>query len=63
MEHSPAEHVRRPAVPAESSTLGFTCLQFEAVLTASRQSGLREVKGVAGAGRGFFLPPYLGGLL
>jgi integrase/recombinase XerD len=36
--HSPAEHVRRPAVPAESPTLGFTHLQFEALLTAARQS-------------------------
>jgi hypothetical protein len=36
MEHSPAEHVRRPAVPAESPTLGFTHLQFEALLTAAR---------------------------
>jgi integrase/recombinase XerD len=26
IEHSPAEHVRRPAVPAESPTLGFTHL-------------------------------------
>ena len=34
IEHSPAEHVRRPAVPAESPTLGFTHLQFEALLTA-----------------------------
>jgi site-specific recombinase XerD len=34
MPHSPAEHVRRPAVPAESPTLGFTHLQFEALLTA-----------------------------
>src|ERR1700748_993796 len=24
LEHSPAEHVRRPSVPAESPTLGFT---------------------------------------
>ena len=31
MPHSPAEHVRRPAVPAESPTLGFTHLQFEAL--------------------------------
>jgi integrase/recombinase XerD len=31
LEHSPAEHVRRPAVPAESPTLGFTHLQFEAL--------------------------------
>jgi integrase/recombinase XerD len=38
MEHSPAEHVRRPTVPAESPTLGFTHLQFEALLTAARQS-------------------------
>ena len=38
LEHSPAEHVRRPAVPAESPTLGFTRLQFEALLTAARQS-------------------------
>ena len=29
LEHSPAEHVRRPAVPPESPTLGFTHLQFE----------------------------------
>lgn len=38
LEHSPAEHVRRPALPPESPTLGFTHLQFEALLTASRQS-------------------------
>jgi integrase/recombinase XerD len=38
LEHSPAEHVRRPAVPAESPTLGFTHLPFEALLTAARQS-------------------------
>src|SRR5579871_658337 len=38
MEYSPAEHVRRPAVPAESPTLGFTHLQFEALLTAARES-------------------------
>jgi site-specific recombinase XerD len=38
LEHSPADHVRRPAVPAESPTLGFTHLQFEALLTAARQS-------------------------
>ena len=30
LEHSPAEQVRRPSVPAESPTLGFTHLQFEA---------------------------------
>src|SRR6266496_5583290 len=38
MDHSPAEHVRRPAVPAESPTLGFTHLQFEALLNAARDS-------------------------
>jgi site-specific recombinase XerD len=38
LEHSPAEYVRRPAVPAESPTLGFTHLQFEALLTTARQS-------------------------
>jgi site-specific recombinase XerD len=38
LAHSPAEHVRRPAVPAESPTLGFTHLQFEALFTAARQS-------------------------
>jgi integrase/recombinase XerD len=38
LPHSPAEHVRRPAVPAESPTLGFTHLQFEALLTAARES-------------------------
>jgi site-specific recombinase XerD len=38
LEHSPTEHVRRPAVPAESPTLGFTHLQFEGLLTAARQS-------------------------
>src|SRR5215207_3520959 len=30
LEHSPAEHVRRPTVPAESPTLGLTHLQLEA---------------------------------
>jgi site-specific recombinase XerD len=34
LEHSPAEFVRRPTVPAESPTLGLTHLQFEAMLTA-----------------------------
>jgi integrase/recombinase XerD len=38
LEHSPAEHVRRPPVPPESPTLGFTHLQFEALLTAARDS-------------------------
>jgi integrase/recombinase XerD len=38
LQHSPAEYVRRPAVPAESPTLGFTHLQFEALLTVARES-------------------------
>ena len=38
LPHSPAEHVRRPTVPADSPTLGLTHLQFEALLTAARQS-------------------------
>ena len=38
LEHSPAEHVRRPDVPAGSPTLEFTHLQFEALLTAARES-------------------------
>jgi integrase/recombinase XerD len=38
LEHSPAEYVRRPTVPAESPTLGLTHLQFEAMLTAARES-------------------------
>ena len=38
LEHSPAEHVRRPSVPPQSPTLGFTRLQFEALITTARQS-------------------------
>ena len=38
LEHSPAEHARRPSVPPEPPTLGFTHLQFEALRTAARQS-------------------------
>jgi integrase/recombinase XerD len=38
LEHSPADYVRRPRVPPESPTLGLTHLQFEAMLTAARQS-------------------------
>ncbi len=41
LEHSPAEHVRRPSVPPELPTLGFTHLQFEALLTAARESANR----------------------
>lgn len=38
LEHSPAEYVRRPRVPAESPTLGLTHLQFEGMLSAARES-------------------------
>jgi integrase/recombinase XerD len=38
LDESPAGHVRRPAVPPASPTLVFTHLQFEAMLTASRES-------------------------
>lgn len=38
IDHSPAEHVRRPHVPPESPTLGLTHLQLEALLTAARLS-------------------------
>jgi hypothetical protein len=38
LDHSPAENVRRPTVPPESPTLGLTHLQFEAMLTAARDS-------------------------
>jgi len=37
LEHSPAGHLRR-AVSSQSPTLGFTHLQFEALLTTARQS-------------------------
>jgi site-specific recombinase XerC len=38
LEHSPAECVRRPHVPPGSPTLGLSHLQFEAMLTAGRDS-------------------------
>ncbi|TDC83964.1 integrase [Micromonospora sp. KC606] len=38
LEHSPADYVRRPTVPAESPTLGPGHLQFEALITAARTS-------------------------
>ena len=38
LEHSPADYVRRPTRPAESPTLGLSHLQFEAMLTAARDS-------------------------
>ncbi|HZC53368.1 MAG TPA: tyrosine-type recombinase/integrase [Mycobacterium sp.] len=37
LEHSPAEHVRRPPVTPLSPTLGLSHLQFEAMLTTARQ--------------------------
>lgn len=39
LEHSPADHVRRPNVPPESPTRGLTHLQLEALLVAARTSG------------------------
>ena len=42
LEHSPADHVRRPRVPTDSPTLGLTHLQLEALLTAARQSPTRN---------------------
>jgi integrase/recombinase XerD len=41
LEHSPAEYVRRPNVPAQSPTLGLSHLQFEAMLSAARDSDNR----------------------
>ena len=38
LAHSPADYVRRPTVPAESPTLGFGHLQFEALITTARLS-------------------------
>jgi integrase/recombinase XerD len=38
LEHSPAEHVRRPSVPPQPPALGFTHLQSGALLTAARES-------------------------
>ena len=38
LPHSPADYVRRPAVPAESPTLGLGHLQFEALITTARLS-------------------------
>jgi integrase/recombinase XerD len=41
LEHSPTEYVRRPVVPSESPTLGLSHLQFEALLSAARESANR----------------------
>ena len=35
LQHSPADHMRRPRISNESPTLGLTHLQFEAILTAA----------------------------
>jgi integrase/recombinase XerD len=42
LEHSPAQWLGRPTVPAESPTLGLTHLQFEALLSAARESANRN---------------------
>ena len=42
LEHSPAEHVRPPQVPPESPTLGLSHPQFEAMLSAGRDSANRN---------------------
>lgn len=41
LEHSPADYVRRPNVPAQSPTPGLSHLQFEAMLAAARDSSNR----------------------
>jgi integrase/recombinase XerD len=38
LQHSPADYVRRPTVSPQSPTLGLTHLQFEAMLSAARDS-------------------------
>jgi len=42
LQHSPADHLRRPTVPAESPTPGPTHLQFEAMLSTGRLSTNRN---------------------
>jgi hypothetical protein len=41
LEHSPAEHVRRPAVPAESPTLGFTHAATRRLRRLAETAGIR----------------------
>jgi hypothetical protein len=66
LAHSPAEHVRRPTVPVDSPTLGLTHLQFEALLTAARQSAhdcdfaLVVMLGLLGTARKYSSCPPLG---
>ncbi|HEX5597236.1 MAG TPA: hypothetical protein VFX61_14655 [Micromonosporaceae bacterium] len=38
LDHSPADYVRRPTVPAESPTLGLGHLQFEALIITAQLS-------------------------
>ncbi|XRQ09650.1 tyrosine-type recombinase/integrase [Actinomadura welshii] len=38
LEHSPADHIRRPNVPPESPMLGLSHLQLETLLSAARAS-------------------------
>jgi integrase/recombinase XerD len=49
LEHSPAEHVRRPTVPTESPTLGFARLARLAPVTPAIRGQLRS-RSFAGAG-------------
>ena len=51
IEHSPAEHVRRPNVPPESPTLGLTHLRFEALLSERVQSTLAVAASIWAEGR------------
>jgi hypothetical protein len=51
LQHSPAEHVRRPSVPAESPTLGLTHLQFEGPAYRLRAILPRSVPTAAGCPR------------
>ena len=44
LAHSPADHVRRPHVPAESPTLGFTHLQFEALVAMLGAAGPADLR-------------------
>ncbi len=71
LEHSPADYVRRPSVPPESPTLGLTHPQFEAMLTAAREStnpfgpsplrwtrGLKAARSVGSSSYGFDSPQF-----
>jgi hypothetical protein len=56
LPHSPADYVRRPAVPAESPTLGLGHLRFEALITTARLSTNRILR-VRGKGGKVVLVP------